>query len=87
MKIFVYGCGVIGSLLVHTLCKAGNDVTVVSKGKWGDVLQEKGLHIHHQLQHKDTIDYPTVAKKYRMNILTLYSRSCRAVSRKMFCTS
>ena len=63
MKILVYGCGVIGSLLVHTLCKAGNDVTVVSKGKWGDVLQEKGLHIHHQLQHKDTIDYPTVAKK------------------------
>jgi 2-dehydropantoate 2-reductase len=63
MKILVYGCGVIGSLLVHTLCKAGNDVTVVSKGSWGNVLQKKGLRIHHQLQHKDTVDYPKVAKE------------------------
>ena len=63
MKILVYGCGVIGSLLVHTLCRAGNDVTVVSKGIWGDVLQESGLRIHHQLQHKDTVDYPKVAKE------------------------
>ena len=62
MKILVYGCGVIGSLLVHTLCKAGNDVTVVSKGAWGDVLRENGLRIHHQLQRKDTVDYPAVAK-------------------------
>ncbi len=60
MKILVYGCGVIGSLLVHTLCKAGNDVTVVSKGAWGDVLRENGLRIHHQLQHKDTVDHPAV---------------------------
>ena len=63
MKILVYGCGVIGSLLVHTLCKAGNDVTVVSKGLWGNVLQKNGLRIHHQLQHKDTVDYPKVAKE------------------------
>ena len=63
MKILVYGCGVIGSLLVHTLCRAGNDVTVVSKGAWGDVLQKNGLRIHHQLQHKDTVDHPNVAKK------------------------
>ena len=62
MKILVYGCGVIGSLLVHTLCKAGNEVTVVSKGAWGDVLRENGLRIHHQLQRKDTVDYPAVVK-------------------------
>lgn len=63
MKILVYGCGVIGSLLVHTLCRAGNDVTVVSKGTWGDVLQKDGLCIHHQLQHKNTVDHPKVAKE------------------------
>ncbi len=63
MRILVYGCGVIGSLLVHTLCRAGNDVTVVSKGAWGDVLQENGLRIHHQLQHKDTVDHPKVARE------------------------
>ena len=61
MKILVYGCGVIGSLLVHTLCRAGNEVTVVSKGKWGDVLRKNGLQIHHQLQHTDTVDHPRVA--------------------------
>ena len=63
MKILVYGCGVIGSFLVHTLCRAGNDVTVVSKGAWGDVLQKNGLRIHHQLQHKDTVDHPAVVKE------------------------
>jgi 2-dehydropantoate 2-reductase len=63
MKRLVYGCGVIGSLLVHTLCKAGNDVTVVSKGTWGDVLEKNGLCIHHQLQHNDTIDHPKIEKE------------------------
>ena len=47
MKILVYGCGVIGSLLVHTLCRTGNEVIVVSKGAWGDVLKEDGLRIYH----------------------------------------
>ena len=63
MKILVYGCGVIGSYLVHVLCKAGNDVTVVSKGKWGEILAADGLHIHHQLQHRDTVDHPHIAKE------------------------
>ncbi len=63
MKILVYGCGVIGSYLVHVLCKAGNDVTVVSKGTWGEILADDGLHIHHQLQHKDTVDFPDIAKE------------------------
>ncbi len=63
MKILVYGCGVIGSYLVHVLCKAGNEVTVVSKGTWGEVLKADGLRIHHPLQHKDTVDFPDIAKK------------------------
>ena len=62
MKILVYGCGVIGSLLVHILCRAGNEVTVVSKGAWGDVLKEDGLRIYHQLQHKYTTDHPKVER-------------------------
>lgn len=63
MTILVYGCGVIGSYLVHVLCKAGNDVTVVSKGRWGEILADDGLHIHHPLQHRDTLDFPHIAKK------------------------
>ena len=57
MKVLVYGCGVIGSQLIHVLCKAGNDVTVVSKSRWGEVLKEKGLHIRHYLQRKETVDH------------------------------
>ena len=34
MKVLVYGSGVIGSYLVHVLCVAGNDVTVLARGKW-----------------------------------------------------
>ena len=60
MKILVYGCGVIGSFLVHKLCEAGNEVTVVSRGAWKQVLEEKGLSIHHTLQHRDTVDHPNV---------------------------
>ena len=60
MKILVYGCGVIGSFLIHKLCEAGNDVTVVSRGKWKEVLEQKGLRIHHKLSGKDTLDHPKV---------------------------
>ncbi len=60
MKILVYGCGVIGSFLIHKLCEAGNDVTVVSRGKWKEVLEKKGLRIHHKLSRKETLDHPKV---------------------------
>lgn len=39
MKILVYGVGVIGSLLVHELITAGNDVTVVARGLWKETLE------------------------------------------------
>ena len=60
MKILVYGCGVIGSYLIHKLCEAGNDVTVVSRGKWKEVLDAKGLQIRHKLSGKETLDHPKV---------------------------
>lgn len=30
MKILVYGVGATGSLMIHYLCKMGNDVTVIA---------------------------------------------------------
>lgn len=36
MKVLVYGSGVIGSYLSHVLCTAGNDVTMLARGKWKD---------------------------------------------------
>ena len=62
MKIMVYGCGVIGSFLVHKLCEAGNDVTVAARGKWKDVLQNNGLQIRHKLSGKVTLDHPKVVE-------------------------
>lgn len=31
MKILVFGAGAIGSLLIHYLCEAKNDVTVIAR--------------------------------------------------------
>ena len=67
MKILVYGCGVIGSYLIHKLCEAGNDVTVVSRGKWKDVLANRGLRIRHKLSGKDTCDHPCVVESVPEN--------------------
>lgn len=60
MKVLVVGCGVIGSLLVHTLMQAGNEVSVVLRGRWKEVVETNGLRIHHVLQNKDTVDHPIV---------------------------
>ena len=63
MKVLVYGAGVIGGQLVHALIKSGNDVTVIARGAWKETLQKDGLHIHHYIQKKDTVDYPRVQDK------------------------
>lgn len=63
MKILVYGVGALGSLLVHFLCKAGNDVTVVARSTY-DELKKNGLVVEHYLQcHKITVDHPNVVKE------------------------
>lgn len=43
MKILVCGSGVIGSLLIHTLCLKGHEVTVLARGKRLEELQKYGL--------------------------------------------
>jgi 2-dehydropantoate 2-reductase len=60
MKVLVYGSGVIGSYLTHVLCSAGNDVTVLARGKWKEQLERNGLRIRHHLQRKETLDHPKV---------------------------
>ena len=57
MKILVFGVGAIGSLLIHFLCKVGNDVTVVARSTY-DELKSNGLVIEHVLQKKTTTDRP-----------------------------
>lgn len=60
MDVLVVGIGVIGSYLAHAACDAGNAVTVVARGRWGDTIRDRGLVIHHHVQHKTTIDHPYV---------------------------
>ena len=55
MKILVFGVGAIGSLMVHYLCEAGNDVTVVARSTYEE-LNKNGLVIRHYLQKKTTVD-------------------------------
>ena len=43
MKIMVCGSGIIGSLLIHTLAAAGNDITVLARGKRLEELNSVGL--------------------------------------------
>lgn len=63
MKILVWGAGVIGSYLVHILCSAGNDVTLLARGKRREELEQNGLLIRHYLQKKNSADYPHIAEQ------------------------
>ena len=62
MKILVFGVGAIGSLMVHYLCEAGNDVTVVARSTYEE-LNKNGLVIRHYLQKKTTVDHPRIVKE------------------------
>ena len=60
MKVLIYGSGVIGCYLAHVLCSAGNDVTLLARGRWKEQLRQSGLRICHHLQRKTTLDHPRV---------------------------
>lgn len=60
MRMLVVGVGVIGSYLTHAACAAGNDVTVVVRGAWGQEIRDRGLTIHHYVQRRTTCDHPRV---------------------------
>ena len=62
MRVLVFGVGAIGSLMVHYLCKAGNDVTVVARSTYEE-LKQGGVEIRHYLQKKTTVDHPHVLKE------------------------
>ncbi len=59
MRVLVFGVGAIGSLMIHFLCKAGNDVTVVARSTYEE-LKKNGVVIRHYLQRKTTVDHPRV---------------------------
>lgn len=67
MKVLLYGVGVIGSLTAHELCRAGNEVTVIARGRWKEVLEQQGLRIHTYSGNKEWTDYPEVLGEYDGN--------------------
>ena len=56
MRTVVFGAGALGCYLAHALVKAGNDVTVVARGAWGEQIARDGITIRHVLQRKTTCD-------------------------------
>lgn len=60
MKVLIYGAGVIGCFLAHTLCAAGQEVTLLARSTWKQTLETGGLIIEHRLQRKTTVDHPRV---------------------------
>ncbi|MBR2794821.1 MAG: NAD-dependent epimerase/dehydratase family protein, partial [Solobacterium sp.] len=62
MRLLVYGTGVMGSFLTHTLLKAGHEVTMIASGTEKESLERQGLIIVHHLQHKETVDRPEIVE-------------------------
>jgi 2-dehydropantoate 2-reductase len=58
MRVLVYGAGVIGCYLTHVLCEAGNEVSLLARGRWKETLEKNGLVIRHHIQKKTTTDHP-----------------------------
>ena len=57
MRILVYGAGVQGCQLAHSLAQnKKNVVTLLARGEWKAVIDQKGLTIRHMLQWKTTVD-------------------------------
>ncbi len=55
MRIFVYGAGVLGSLYAAKLQEAGNDVTILARGKRLDEIKTSGIVLDHTLKQAVTV--------------------------------
>lgn len=56
MRILVFGAGVLGCNLAHSFFKAGKDVTLLARGKWGETITTKGLTIVNKIPYSRTND-------------------------------
>ena len=57
MRILVYGAGVLGCELAHVLLQnKKNDVTLLARGEWKELIDQKGLVIRQWAQRKTTVD-------------------------------
>lgn len=68
MKILVCGSGVIGSLLIHTLVVANNDVSVLARNQRSKELKENGLRIKFSNKKEIYTDQLTVVESIPQDI-------------------
>ena len=58
MRILVYGAGVLGCELAHVLMQNKKNVaTLLARGEWREMIDQKGLVIRHWAQHKTTTEH------------------------------
>lgn len=69
MRVLVLGPGVLGSYLAHSLLKAGNDVTILARGKRYEQLSDNGLVIKHYFQKKTTVDRINVISELKKDVI------------------
>ena len=55
MKILVFGAGVLGCNLAKNLFRAGNDVTLLARGSWGEEIRKSGLRIKSKFSPRMTV--------------------------------
>ncbi|MGG0174626.1 ketopantoate reductase family protein [Gottfriedia acidiceleris] len=63
MKVLIFGAGVLGSYLAHSLVRGGNEVTVLARGKRYEQLKKDGIVIRHYFQRKNTVDSVNIIDK------------------------
>ncbi|ATH60606.1 ketopantoate reductase family protein [Staphylococcus nepalensis] len=57
MNILIYGTGVQGQYLAHTLNKTDNNITLLARGENYKHLNKRGVVLNHYLQNKRTTDH------------------------------
>lgn len=56
MRILIIGAGVLGCNMAHNFYKAGKDVTLLARGRWGENIRENGLVIKNKFSIKPSCD-------------------------------
>ena len=67
MRILVIGAGVLGCYLAHNFFGADKDVTLFARGRWGEIIQEKGLVIKNKFSVKSSCDKISVISELDSN--------------------
>lgn len=63
MRILIFGAGVLGCNLARNLFRAGKDVTLLARGKWGEEIQKNGLRIKDKFSPRVSVTRVHVVKE------------------------